>query len=190
MQFPQNFDPSRTVVSAEALGSMACNKTWVRSVWRKVSLQVPAMTISTRPTTYDTDFYAWTQEQAELLRQGRFDEVDLQNLIEEIETLGRSEYRALTSAIQQLTQHLLKWQYQPQKRKRSWRVTIAHQRIEIEKLLAENPSFKARLAEAIALGYRYGRKIASVETSFALKHFPEQCPYTWEQLIDEDWLPH
>lgn len=152
----------------------------------------PASTMTTRarPTTYETDFYSWTQEQAELLRQGRFADIDLENLIEEIETLGRSEYRAFTSALQRLTQHLLKWQYQPEKRSRSWRVTIAHQRIEIEKLLTENPSFKAKLAEAIAFGYRYGRKSACVETTFALKHFPEACPYSWEQLIDEDWLPH
>jgi hypothetical protein len=147
------------------------------------------MSTSIRPTTYNTDFYTWTQEQAELLRQGRFADVDLENVIEELETLGRSEYRALESAIHRLMQHLLKWQYQPEKRSRSWTVSIDHQRIEIGKLLKDSSGLKSRLAEAIAEGYHYGRRSAAGESGKARDAFPETCPYTWEQLTDEDWLP-
>jgi hypothetical protein len=147
------------------------------------------MTTSTRPTTYDSDFYTWTQEQAELLRQGRWADLDIHNLIEEIESLGRSEYRSLVSAIEQLTLHLLKWQYQPEKRTHSWEVSILKQRIAISDTLEENPGLKSKLAEVIAKGYRNGRKSASKESRMPLTTFPEGCPYTWEQLADEDWLP-
>lgn len=155
----------------------------------KPSTPAPTMTTSTRPTTYDTDFYTWTQEQAELLRQGRMADIDLKNLIAEIESLGKSEYRAFTSAIYRLTQHLLKWQYQPDLRSRSWLLTIGEQRRQIADLLQENPSFKARLEAALAKGYTDGRKGAAEETGIALYAFPETCPYTWEQLMDEVWLP-
>jgi hypothetical protein len=148
--------------------------------------------VSTTPaTTYDTDFYAWTQEQADLLRQGRLEELDLVNLIEELETLGRSEFEAFESAIHRLTQHLLKWQYQPERREfsRSWLLTISEQRRRIIKKLRQNPSFKTRLAEAITEGYQDGRESAAIEADKPLDLFPEQCPYTWEQMIDKDWLP-
>jgi hypothetical protein len=145
----------------------------------------------TPATTYDTDFYAWTQEQADLLRQGRLEELDLVNLIEELETLGRSEFEAFESAIHRLTQHLLKWQYQPERREfsRSWLLTISEQRRRIIKKLRQNPSFKTRLAEAITEGYQDGRESAAIEADKPLDLFPEQCPYTWEQMIDKDWLP-
>jgi hypothetical protein len=155
----------------------------------KVLFLAPAMTTSARPTTYDTDFYAWTQEQAELLRQGRLADIDLENLIEEIESLGRSERRSFRSALLLLTQHLLKWQYQPEKRSPSWQTTIRTQRRQIAMMLEDNPSFKAWIPEALAKGYADGRKDAADETGISLPTFPETCPYPWEQLTDEDWLP-
>jgi hypothetical protein len=147
------------------------------------------MTTSTRPTTYDTDFYTWTQEQAELLRQGRLAELDIDNLIEEIESLGVSQYKALVSAIHRLTQHVLKWQFQPERRSHSWEVTIDNQRIEINDILDGNPGLKSKLNEVIAKGYSNGRRSAAKETRIPITTFPEECPYTWEQLTDENWLP-
>ncbi len=158
----------------------------------KASLPVSAMTTSTRPTTYGSDFYTWTQEQAELLRQGRFADVDLGNVIEELETLGRSEYNSLVSAIHRLTQHLLKWQYQPERRvsgNPSWEITINNQRDVIRQVIDDSPGLKNKLAEAIQTGYRRGRRDAQTETRLPLSTFPETCPYNWEQLADEDWLP-
>ncbi len=143
------------------------------------------MTTSSGSTTYDTDFYTWPQDQAELLWQGRWAELDIHTLIEEIESLGRCEYRSLVSAIEQLTLHLLKWQYQPEKRT----PTILKQRIAISDTLEENPGLKSKLAEVIAKGCRNGHKSASKESRIPLTTFPEGCPYTWEPLTDEDWLP-
>jgi hypothetical protein len=134
------------------------------------------MTTSARPTTYDTDFYAWTQEQAELLRQGRLADIDLENLIEEIESLGRSERRSFRSALLLLTQHLLKWQYQPEKRSPSWQTTIRTQRRQIAMMLEDNPSFKAWSPEALAKGYADGRKDAADETGISLSTSPKLAP--------------
>jgi hypothetical protein len=155
----------------------------------KTSSPVTAMTTGTRPTTYETDFYTWTQEQAELLRQGRLADLDIKNLIEEIESLGVSQYSALVSAIHRLAQHLLKWQYQLQKRSHSWEVSIDNQRIKIGNLLDDSPGLKSKLDAAILRGYRDGRRSAAKETRLPLEHFPETCPYTWQQLTDEAWLP-
>jgi hypothetical protein len=109
------------------------------------------------------------------------------SLIEELETLGRSEYRALESALARLTQHLLKWQDQAGKRSKSWLSTIRQQRRQIAQLLRKNPSFKARLAKAIAESYSDGWSDAAFETELPLATFPD-VP-TWNQLTKEDWLP-
>ena len=140
-------------------------------------------------TPHDDDFYSWSLEQAELMRLRRFEDVDWVNVIEEIADLGRSEYRALVSALEQLAWHLLKWQYQPEKRSESWRDSIDKQRLQLERLLDENPGLKARLEEAIASGYKYGRKGAAKETRLPLTAFPTQCPYTWEELSADDFWP-
>jgi hypothetical protein len=155
----------------------------------EASSPVSAMTTGIRPTTYETDFYTWTQQQAELLRQGRIDDLDLENLAEEIECLGRSERRSFVSAIRLLTHHLLKWQYQPEMRSQSWESTIREQRYQIGALLQDNPSFKPWIPNALADGYGHGRDAAAGETKFPLSTFPKTCPYTWEQLTDKEWLP-
>jgi len=138
---------------------------------------------------YQQDFYTWAYQQAQLLRDQKFDQVDWSNLIEEVEDLGRSEYRALVSAIEKLTLHLLKWQYQEQLRSPSWRHSIDKQRLKIERLLEDNPGLQSRISEAIAQGYRYGRKGASQETFLEEKIFPEVCPYPWTDLINDHFLP-
>ncbi|WP_017302723.1 DUF29 family protein [Spirulina subsalsa] len=138
---------------------------------------------------YERDFYSWSCQQAELLRDRKFDQVDWSNVIEEIEDLGRSEYRALVSALEQLTLHLLKWQYQPQYRSPSWRHSIDKQRIKIERILEDNPGLVSRREEVVAKGYKYGRKGASKETFLEENVFPDVCPYVWEELLDEQFFP-
>src|SRR5690625_5034020 len=96
-------------------------------------------------STYETDFYRWTQETAELLKQHKFTEVDLAALIEEVEDMGKSEKRALKSRLTVLLLHLLKWQYQPTHRGRSWQQTLRNQRRDILEELADNPSLKPLL---------------------------------------------
>lgn len=138
---------------------------------------------------YERDFYSWSCQQAQLLRERKFDQVDWSNVIEEIEDLGRSEYRALVSPLKQLTLHLLKWQYQPQYCSPSWRLSIDKQRLKIERILEDNPRLVFRREEAVAEGYKYGRKEANKETFLEANVFPEVCPYGWEHLLDEQFFP-
>jgi len=141
------------------------------------------------PRLYDQDYYAWTQAQVELLKQGKAEQLDCANLIEEIEDLGRAEQREVVNRLTVLLAHLLKWQYQPQRRSRSWEATIRNQRTDIELLLSRNPSLQAYWDEALSLGYRKGRNEASGETDLPVEIFPEQCPYTTQQITDEAFFP-
>ena len=146
---------------------------------------------------YENDFYTWSLLQAELVRQGRFDELDLENLVEEIEDMGKSQYRALTSALGQLLMHLLKWQMQSRKGDRhdvtdwhtSWQISIGKQRPDIERILEENPGLKPKLNEAFAQAYRWAVRRAAVEMQCKASGFPGQCPWTFEQIMKEGFLP-
>jgi hypothetical protein len=140
-------------------------------------------------TTYDTDFYAWTQEQADLLRQGQLGKLDIEHLIEEIEDMGMSQRRALSSRLQVLISHLLKWHYQPDKRSPSWEAAIHIQRSEIVDLLADNPSLRPQLNAFIERAYPKARQAARGETRLPLETFPLVCPYAPEQLLDTDFFP-
>ncbi|MCE7026786.1 DUF29 domain-containing protein [Jiella avicenniae] len=138
---------------------------------------------------YDRDGYAWSKREADLLRQQRFGEIDLANVIEEIESVGRSEWRALKSSYRVLIQHLLKWQYQAERRSRSWTDTIRTQRTNIESDEEDSPSLKRETRTILTAAYRLARKDAADETGLPLSTFPETCPYTVEQLRDRDFLP-
>lgn len=138
---------------------------------------------------YDCDFYAWTQEQAALLRSGQWDQLDIPNLVEEIETLGRQERRELVNRLGILVGHLLKWQFQPQQRSKSRIATIIEQRQEIQELIADNPSLKSYLVEAIEKAYQKSVLLVVKETPLSLDHLPAQCPYTLDQVMDPDFYP-
>jgi len=131
-----------------------------------------------KPSLYETDFYGWTQAQARLIRSGQVSGLDMDNLLEEIEAMGRSEKRSLRSRIAVLLMHLMKWQYQPKKRGKSWQSTIKIQRFAIGKLLQENPGLKPVLDEIIADAWQYALIDAQAETGLEKIIFPEQCP--WE----------
>ena len=105
--------------------------------------------------TYETDFYQWTQEQAALLRQGKLRALDVANLIEEIEDMGRSGQRAVESYLRNILMHLLKWKYQPERRGNSWRLSIKDSRHQVAKRLKESPSLKPRIAAYPAASPRY-----------------------------------
>jgi len=136
---------------------------------------------------YETDFYAWTLAQAKLLKERDFEHLDIPNLVEEIESLGRQERRELESCLGILIGHLLKWDYQPEKRGKSWRATIREQRREILQLLKENPSLKPYLIEAIAHAHEFGLDLVVKETPLDYGDLPENCPYTSEQLFDPNF---
>ncbi len=140
-------------------------------------------------TLYDRDFYAWAMEQAALLRAGRLDAADIHHIAEEIESMGRSEKRELVSRLTVLLLHLLKWQYQPALRGNSWRLSIANARDQLADHLADNPSLKARLDEAVTAAYRYARRSASVETGLPESTFPAECPWPFTAIMDEAHFP-
>jgi Domain of unknown function DUF29 len=136
---------------------------------------------------YETDFYAWTVEQSNLLRVGDFEKLDIVNLVEEIESLGKQQQQELRNRLGVLIGHLLKWDYQPEKRSKSWRVTIQIQRREIEDLLEDNPSLKSYLPEAIAKGHKAGLDLVALETPLDYQDLPEDLIYTIEQLLNPDF---
>jgi hypothetical protein len=137
---------------------------------------------------YEQDFYLWIQTTAQQLKEGKFDEVDLTNLIEEIESMGRSEKRELKSRLIVLLMHLLKWQYQPEKRSESWRSTISEQRICIEGLLEDSPSLKPLISEVFDDCYQKARLKAADETGIKLNFFPKESPFTLEETLQVSLL--
>lgn len=138
---------------------------------------------------YDQDFYTWTQHQAAALRAGRLSDLDLANLAEEIEDMGRSQRDKLESHLAVLLAHLLKHQHQPGKRTRSWELTIKEQRRQVAKALRRNPGLKSHLDEAVADAYDIARLVAARETGLSEAVFPEVCPWGWEAITDENFLP-
>ena len=139
-------------------------------------------------TNYETDFYAWSNEQAALLRGGRFSQLDITHLAEEIEDLGKRERRALQSRLGVLLGHLLKWRYQGDyPYRKSWRATINTQRRSIAKLLDENPSLRSWLVETVPDAYADARDLAVAETPFDYDAFPTSCPWTLEEMLDDYW---
>jgi len=140
-------------------------------------------------TGYEADFYAWANEQAALLRAGRLGALDIANIAEELECMGKSQRRELISRLIVLLTHLLKWRFQPKRRSGSWRATIITQRIELVHHLRDNPSLDAQLDEAIEDAYGGATKIARGETGLAKSTFPATCPWTWAQIMDEEFWP-
>lgn len=139
---------------------------------------------------YESDFYAWTKEQAELLKNKTWEQLDLPNLIEEIESLGRQERQELRNRLGVLLGHLLKWQYQPSNRGNSWLAIIREQRREASRVLKENPSLKPYLPEALRSSYEAGVDLAVRETGMDYGTFPPECSYTLEQTLDAHFLPN
>lgn len=138
---------------------------------------------------YEHDFHDWTRQQAELLRRGRFEELDVEHLIEEIEGMGASERRQLASRLKVLLAHLLKWQFQPHLRSRSWRATIKERRLSLSELLGENPSLRSGLPEAVATAYRHAVLLAVRETDLDEEVFPSRCPFSIRQIVAEAFFP-
>ena len=134
---------------------------------------------------YERDFYAWANEQAALLRAGRLSAADIDHIAEEIESMGRSEKRELTSRLAVLLAHLLKWQAQPERRGRSWALTIREQRDEVADVLADNPSLRTYLDAIMASAYRKALLAAQRETGLPLAAFPAACPWSFDAAMQD-----
>ena len=140
-------------------------------------------------TLYETDFVQWTDRTVQLLRDRQFNELDLDNIIEEIEALGKRERQALFSNLKIVLLHLLKWQFQPSKRTNSWRATLREHRQRIQLQLKDSPSLKPYLSQSLDDCYANARDLAADETGLPLSSFPETCPYEISLTSDPDFLP-
>jgi predicted DNA-binding ribbon-helix-helix protein len=149
----------------------------------------PQLSVSTDKTLYESDFYLWLATTAQLLRNGNFSGIDLDNLIEEIEGMARKEKQALKSNLRILLMHLLKWKYQTDKRTNSWRSTIREHRKRLKDAFADSPSLKPYYLEIFADGYQDARELASDETGLSLDTFAVDSPFTHEETLNEDYLP-
>jgi hypothetical protein len=138
---------------------------------------------------YDQDFYAWANEQAALLRAGKLAAADIEHIAEEIESMGETEKRELVNRLAILLLHLLKWRFQPGLRGNGWRLTIEEQRYRLADHLADNPSLVATLPTSTANAYRLALVEAERETGLARATFPSGCPWTFDQLIADDFWP-
>lgn len=146
-------------------------------------IQSPAVNL------YEQDFYAWTQGQAQLLRDSAWEQLDIQNLAEEIEALGRRERQELVSRLGVLLGHLLKWEFQPENQSKSWLATIREQRRKIRKLLEDNPSLKPYLPQACNDAYEDGLDLVIRETPLEYQQLPQVCPYSIDRVLANDFLP-
>jgi DNA-binding transcriptional regulator YdaS (Cro superfamily) len=138
---------------------------------------------------YDYDYHAWLARQAALLAARRFEDLDLDNLIDEIQALARSEKREIENRLGVLLVYLLKWRHQPAQRSGGWASTIIEQRARLLKRLQESPSLRGYPAEVLEEEYAIVREKAAAETGLRVATFPKTCPYTIDQVLDPDFLP-
>ena len=139
--------------------------------------------------THETDFYSWTQEQAALLKQGRYLEMDHEHLIEELESMGASERRELVNRLAVLLAHLLKWQYQPERRGNSWRLIVEEQQRKVGRVLRQNPGLKPTIGESIEDAYGDALLIAAREIGLNENTFAKRCPWAISQVLDSEFWP-
>jgi hypothetical protein len=140
--------------------------------------------------TYQTDFQRWIEEQAAFLKGSQFERLDISHLVEELESMGARDRRELINRLAVLIAHLLKWQYQPERRSMSWRLTINEQRRQLALILEDSPSLRVRLPEFLSRAYANGMRAAVDETGLATFPFPAECPWALSQLFDETFWPN
>ena len=138
---------------------------------------------------YDEDFFAWTIQNASLLKQGKLAEVDIHNIAEELESMGKRDKRQLINRLIILIAHLLKWENQPDKRSNGWRSTIKEQRRRVLNLLADSPSLKHEIEKQLNKIYESAITISADETLIDESDFPKHCPYTATQILDDNFYP-
>lgn len=138
---------------------------------------------------YEQDFNAWIHAQVLLLERRDFNDVDIEHLIEELKDMGKSHLNELGNRLVILIAHLLKWQFQVEKQSSSWRGSIIEQRVQIARLIRKNPSLKTKIHDAIIDAYPDALEIALKETQLAKNTFPNECPFTVEQLLNDAFMP-
>lgn len=139
---------------------------------------------------YERDFYSWIHRNIDLLKQGKLADIDIDILIDELESMAKRDKRELTSRLMILIAHLLKWQFQPENQSGSWRGSIREQRIQLIEQLEESPSLRNSLDESVVKAYPKALALAIDETGLTSKKFPAECPYALKQLLDENFYPN
>lgn len=139
-------------------------------------------------TLYDQDYYLWIEKTVEQLRQNQLQEIDIQNLIEELESMGRNEKRSVQSNLTILLMHLLKYKYQPNKRSQSWRSTIVEHRRRLLSLFKDSPSLKRYSQEIFAECYQDACQDAATETQLQVSIFPDESPFSLDDVLRVDYL--
>lgn len=144
---------------------------------------------SSAGSLYEQDYYAWIEKQAVLLRTGQTADLDLDYLAEEIEDMGRSQRRAVTSALVIVLAHLLKYRFQPEHRSHSWRATLREHRRRLRDEFVDSPSLRPYAERILAECYQDACEDAADETGLPLQAFPSVCPFALEQVLDRNFLP-
>ncbi len=139
---------------------------------------------------YNADFYAWILHNAALLRAGKVSEIDVENIAEELESMGRSEKREFVNRLAILFSHLLKWEFQPELQGKSWQYTIEEQRMKVIELLEDSQSLKHEIKKKVDYAYKQALILAAKETGLAKKTFPQTCPFVLEDCLSEGFFPH
>lgn len=143
-------------------------------------------------TLYDQDYNLWLEKTIKQLKSSKFSEIDIENLIEELESMGRSDKRALKSLLTRLFEHLLKiayWETEREYNYRGWNGEIQNFRIQIRELLKDSPSLKVYLVEIFEECYQDAKKITIKKTGLESDLFPDKPIANLEQVLDDDWLP-
>jgi hypothetical protein len=142
-------------------------------------------------TSYQVDVIAWANEQAALIRMGKFDQLDLEHIAEEIEDVGKSEQRELESRMAVLLAHLLKWEYQPDRQGKSWQSTIKLQRKRVLRAITKTPSLKVSLSDKDWVDDAWTDAVvqAAKETGIDIDTFPETCMWCMDDVLEDGWLP-
>jgi predicted DNA-binding ribbon-helix-helix protein len=144
---------------------------------------------SAEPAGYEDDFVLWIGQQVELLRLGKLDELDVENLIEELDDMGRSQRIKLSNRLEVLIMHLLKCEYQPEHKSGSWLGTLREQRSRISKIIKTSPSLAKKVEESANDTFEAAKDRAAIETGLPTSAFPAANPYSKEQLLDKDFVP-
>ena len=137
----------------------------------------------------DRDFAVWAEHQIQLLRARNFEAIDIEHLVQELESLVANDRRELGNRLVILLLHLLKCQFQPARKSRSWLGSIAEQRDQLEDLFAKSPSLKPLVREVLGRCYERAVKRGVAETGLPKAAFPPSTPYSVEQILDDDFLP-
>ena len=139
--------------------------------------------------SYEEDYAGWLEAQVVLMRADRWESVDKDNLLDEVASLGRSDFKGFVSAIEIVLLHMLKWDHQPERRSPSWAYSILEHRRRITQELTDSPSYKSRIQEAVERAYETAPAAAARETGLPLRTFPESCPYSWADITERSFSP-